>query len=206
MHVFQYTFQFVVHFCTVQPVISVEMADQNHEVHVTVYSPQRMMHHPKFKLQSYKFSVAVDNGQTTDLGTSNAEFREDSTSHVFTLPPQAHKMAGKLRVMAVYGGGVEVSSGPIKVEFPCYGKCMHTWGVELVLASHSFHGSWLSCSISSEVNGGKRTELKLITLYLTSFLKVSHALLWGGGFLVISLSGHYWKSHRPPPEAIIESL
>ena len=149
----------VVHFCTVQPVISVEMADQNHKVHVTVYSPQRMMHHPsqsKFELRSYKFSVAVDDGPTTDLGTSNAEFREDSTSHVFALPPQAHKMAGKLRVMAVYGDGVEVSSGPLKVEFPCYGKYMHTWGVELVLCrmtSHSFHGSWLSCSISSEVNG-----------------------------------------------------
>ena len=132
MHAFQYkgyTFQFV-HFCTVQPVISVEMADQNHKVHVTVYSPQRMMYHPsqsKFKLQSYLFSVAVDNGQTIDLGMSNAEFREDSTSHVFALPPQAHKMAGKLRVMAVYGDGVEVSSGPIKVEFPCYGKCMQAY-------------------------------------------------------------------------------
>lgn len=111
------------------------MFDHNHEAHVIVYSPQKMMHHPKYELQSYIFVVALDSGGTIELGMSDAEFREESTTHVFPLPPQASKMTGKLKVIAVYGIG-DVSSGPIKVELPCYGKCIgQLWCMAIAIQS-----------------------------------------------------------------------
>ena len=108
-----------------QPIITVAMSERNHKACVSVYSPQRMMHHPsklKFELHSYKYIVKMNSGDTVELGTTEAEFKEDSTSHVVSLPPQAHKMAGKLMVGAVYGDGTEVLSGPIEIELPCYSK------------------------------------------------------------------------------------
>lgn len=112
-------------FIVVQPVISVSMSDRNHKACVTVYSPQRIMHHvskSKFELCNYKYVVETENGEVVDLGSTSAEFSEQSSFHVFTLPPQARKMAGELKVGAVYGDGREEFSGPIKVELPYYGK------------------------------------------------------------------------------------
>ena len=121
----------------VQPVISVNKSDENDEVHVIVYSPQRIMHHPsglKFELRFYKFIIEKDDDHTIDFGMADAEFNEDPTSHVFTLPPQACKTSGGLKVGAVYGDGTVEFCGPIKVELPCYGMCItYTRPSDLVL-------------------------------------------------------------------------
>jgi hypothetical protein len=82
-----------------------------------------MHHHSglKFQLQYYKFVVEGDSG-LIDLGIVPAEFREESTSHILTLPPQARKQSGKLKVGALYGDGRVEFGGPIRIDLPFYGK------------------------------------------------------------------------------------
>lgn len=132
-----------------QPLVSIEFTDNNHEACVTVYTPKRIMHHlsrSKFELRNYKYVVETENGETIDLGMTAAEFSEDCSYHVVKLPPQVCRVLGKLKVGAVYGDGRVEFSRPTEFEMPCYGKynaCMH----DTVFYAFGMLSAWPDCPV-----------------------------------------------------------